>query len=101
MVNWKADKQPSCNGGLGSKSLLLFNEALISKWLWWFTVDNEHLGSRRVVVAMASVLSKKKGTLEALGPKNVSGKGKEHKLSRDARERDVHMHMRAHKKSGS
>lgn len=53
------------------------------------------------MVAMASVLSKKKGTLEALGPKNVSGKGKEHKLSRDARERDVHMHMRAHKKSGS
>lgn len=41
-------------GGLGIRSLISFNLALLGKWLWWFRVERERLW-RKVIGAKYSL----------------------------------------------
>jgi hypothetical protein len=36
LVNWKTIYSSIARGGLGVKTLMLFNKALFEKWLWRF-----------------------------------------------------------------
>ena len=40
LVNWKNVRTLHC-GGLGIKSLLTFNQAILRKWLWMFAGERE------------------------------------------------------------
>lgn len=39
LVSWKRICTPLNLGGLGSKSLFAFNQALFGKWLWRYVVE--------------------------------------------------------------
>ena len=54
LVAWDRVCSPIQQGGLGVKHLVLFNQALLGKWLWCFGMEEMHLW-RRVVVAKYGV----------------------------------------------
>jgi hypothetical protein len=54
LVGWDKVCTPKEKGGLGIRSLILFNKALLGKWLWRFGLEEHHLW-RRVLVAKYGV----------------------------------------------
>ena len=54
LVGWDKVCTPKEKGGLGVKSLTIFNKALLGKWLWRFGMEDHHLW-RRVLVAKYGV----------------------------------------------
>ena len=54
LVGWDKVCTSKEKGGLGVRSLTLFNKALLGKWLWRFGLEEHHLW-RRVVVAKYGV----------------------------------------------
>jgi hypothetical protein len=50
LVSWDKVCSPLTYGGLGVKNLILFNKALLGKWLWRFGTEEDHLW-RRVIAA--------------------------------------------------
>jgi hypothetical protein len=54
LVGWDKVCVTKVKGGLGVWSLVLFNKALLGKWLWRFGLEEDHLW-RRVLVAKYGV----------------------------------------------
>ena len=50
LVRWDQVCFPIACGGLGIKNLIVFNKALLGKWLWRIGVEDSHLW-RKVIVA--------------------------------------------------
>uniref|UniRef100_A0A2N9HT93 Reverse transcriptase zinc-binding domain-containing protein n=1 Tax=Fagus sylvatica TaxID=28930 RepID=A0A2N9HT93_FAGSY len=49
--------EPLCYGGSGMKNLVLFNQALLGKWLWWYATKKEALW-RKIVELKYGVFRK-------------------------------------------
>ena len=43
LVSWDRVCEMLCYGGLGIKNLVLFNQALLGKWLWQYAIEKEAL----------------------------------------------------------
>jgi hypothetical protein len=43
LVNWKIICSPIPRGGLGIENIMLFNKALVGKWLWRFGQEENSL----------------------------------------------------------
>ena len=54
LESWDQVCSPITYGGLGVKNLILFNKALLGKWLWRFGAEESHLW-RRVIAAKYGV----------------------------------------------
>lgn len=71
MVNWKIVWSPIAIGGLGFKNLILFNKAILGKWLWRF--ENEQYYLWRHAIASKYGIQRGGGALEeARGSYRVS-----------------------------
>ena len=55
LVGWDKVCTPKAKGGLGIRSLVLLNKALLGKWLWRFGLEENNLW-RRVVVEKFGVV---------------------------------------------
>jgi hypothetical protein len=55
LVNWNQICAPVRYGGLGVRSLLTFNQALLGKWLWRFGVERDALWRRVIAEKFGSV----------------------------------------------
>lgn len=55
-VKWNDLCKPKKDGGLGIKDLLLFNKALLSKWVWRFLTNNKSLWSRTIIARHGGIL---------------------------------------------
>ena len=55
LVNWKQVCKPICSGGLGIRYLVLFNQALLGKWLWRFAIEKMAIWQRVIVLKCGSL----------------------------------------------
>ena len=55
LVNWKQICTPIRSGGLGIRNLVLFNQALLGKWLWRFATEKRALWRRIIVLKYGSL----------------------------------------------
>lgn len=55
LVNWKQVCTPICSSGLGIRNLVLFNQALLGKWLWRFAIEKRALWRQVVVLKYGSL----------------------------------------------
>ena len=65
--NWKTCRAPMCHGGLGIKKMMIFNQALLGKWLWRYAIENTSLW-RRVIESKYGVNGWYLCTGEVWGP---------------------------------
>jgi hypothetical protein len=71
LVNWKIICSPIPRGGLGIENIMLFNKALVGKWLWRFGQEENSLW--RWVTVMKYGIQRGGWCLkEAWGPYGVS-----------------------------
>ena len=54
ILDWETGCSPIAYGGLGVKKLVVFNKALLGKWLWRFGLEESHLW-RRVIATKYGV----------------------------------------------
>ena len=59
-----------CHGGLGIKKMMIFNQALLGKWLWCYAIENKSLW-RRVIESKYGVNGWYRCTGEVWGPNGV------------------------------
>uniref|UniRef100_A0A2N9I206 Reverse transcriptase zinc-binding domain-containing protein n=1 Tax=Fagus sylvatica TaxID=28930 RepID=A0A2N9I206_FAGSY len=67
LVKWDTVCTPKAEGGLGIRSLVLFNRALLGKWMWRFGLEEHHLW-RRVLVAKFGIEAGGWRTKHSRGP---------------------------------
>jgi hypothetical protein len=41
LVSWSKVYTPISEGGLGIRNFVMFNRALLGKWLWWFGIERD------------------------------------------------------------
>ena len=66
LVNWSIVCLEKHNGGLGFKSLPLFNKALLGKWFWRFVMEKYPLW-KRVIVGKYGIQEREWCTKEVRG----------------------------------
>ena len=67
LVKWDTVCTPKAEGGLGIRSLVFFNRALLGKWMWRFGLEENHLW-RRVLVAKFGIEAGGWRTKHSRGP---------------------------------
>ena len=55
MVNWAQVFSPLKSGGLGVRNLRKFNQTLLSKWLWRYGTETNHLWWRVIEIKYGNI----------------------------------------------
>ena len=52
LVSWDQVCEPLCYGGLGVRNLVLYNQALLGKWLWRYAREKEAVWRKLLISSM-------------------------------------------------